>query len=48
MLDIVDTNVKIADKSISPLNIIVQLFEPTPPGEHPFKKFNLISANKKY
>lgn len=35
MLVKVETNVIIADKSISPLKIIIQLFELEPPGEQP-------------
>jgi hypothetical protein len=33
----VDTKVNMTLKSRSPLNMIVQLLEPAPPGEHPLK-----------
>jgi hypothetical protein len=35
MLDMVETKVMIADKSMSPSNIMVQLLDADPPGEQP-------------
>ncbi len=45
---IVEANVIIADRSISPSNKIVQLLEAEPPGEQPYKNNAKASNGSKW